>query len=84
MLSALGHSSFIALSLSASLALLCVGLLLRWIGIMHRLQQQHSLIELINAELPQTQCGQCSHPGCLPYARAIAKGEAINKCPPGG
>ena len=34
--------------------------------------------------LPQTQCGQCGHPGCRPYAEAIANGEAINKCPPGG
>lgn len=34
--------------------------------------------------LPQTQCGQCGHPGCRPYARAIAAGEAFNKCPPGG
>ena len=38
----------------------------------------------INALLPQTQCGKCGHPGCLPYARAIAAGEAINHCPPGG
>jgi electron transport complex protein RnfB len=35
--------------------------------------------------LPQTQCGQCSFPGCRPYAEAIARGEAdINRCPPGG
>ncbi|MFO8153739.1 electron transport complex subunit RsxB [Thioalkalivibrio sp.] len=35
--------------------------------------------------LPQTQCGQCSYPGCRPYAEAIAAGEAdINRCPPGG
>jgi electron transport complex protein RnfB len=34
--------------------------------------------------LPQTQCGQCGHPGCRPYAEAIAGGEDINKCPPGG
>ena len=34
--------------------------------------------------LPQTQCGQCGHPGCQPYARAIAAGEPFNKCPPGG
>lgn len=34
--------------------------------------------------LPQTQCGQCGHPGCRPYARAIAAGEPFNKCPPGG
>ena len=34
--------------------------------------------------MPQTQCGQCGHPGCRPYAEAIAQGEDINKCPPGG
>jgi len=43
------------------------------------------LVEKIDAVLPQTQCGQCGFPGCMPYAEAIAKGEAdINKCPPGG
>jgi electron transport complex protein RnfB len=41
-------------------------------------------IEAIDALLPQTQCGKCGHPGCLPYATGIANGEAINKCPPGG
>jgi len=40
--------------------------------------------EQINALLPQTQCGQCGYPGCRPYAEAIAGGEAINRCPPGG
>jgi electron transport complex protein RnfB len=42
------------------------------------------IVERIDALLPQTQCGQCGHPGCRPYAQAIADGEAINKCPPGG
>lgn len=42
------------------------------------------LVEQIDSLLPQTQCGQCGHPGCHPYAEAIAQGEAINKCPPGG
>lgn len=42
------------------------------------------LVERIDALLPQTQCAQCGHPGCRPYAEAIAAGEAINKCPPGG
>ncbi|MCL2021911.1 MAG: electron transport complex subunit RsxB [Betaproteobacteria bacterium] len=43
------------------------------------------VVEKINAILPQTQCGQCSYPGCKPYAEAIARGEAeINLCPPGG
>ena len=42
------------------------------------------IVDQINDVLPQTQCGQCGHPGCKPYAEAIAKGEAINRCPPGG
>lgn len=43
------------------------------------------IVEQIDALLPQTQCGQCGHPGCRPYAEAIAnEGEAINHCPPGG
>ncbi|MBT2340401.1 MULTISPECIES: electron transport complex subunit RsxB [Pseudomonas] len=43
-----------------------------------------SLIQRIDALLPQTQCGKCGHPGCKPYAEGIAQGEPINKCPPGG
>jgi len=42
------------------------------------------IADQIESLLPQTQCGQCSFPGCRPYAEAIANGEAINKCPPGG
>lgn len=43
------------------------------------------LIESINALLPQTQCTKCGYDGCLPYAEAMAQGEAdINRCPPGG
>jgi electron transport complex protein RnfB len=46
---------------------------------------ESSLIDRINALLPQTQCGQCSFQGCRPYAEAIALGVAdINQCPPGG
>ncbi|MFP5440188.1 MAG: RnfABCDGE type electron transport complex subunit B [Gammaproteobacteria bacterium] len=41
------------------------------------------LVEQIDALLPQTQCEKCGHPGCKPYAVAIAAGEAHNKCPPG-
>ena len=44
-----------------------------------------TVIDLINAILPQTQCGQCGYKGCKPYAEAIALGQAdINQCPPGG
>jgi electron transport complex protein RnfB len=44
----------------------------------------HPGVDRINALLPQTQCTKCGHPGCKPYAEAIAQGGAINKCPPGG
>ncbi|MBL4827545.1 MAG: electron transport complex subunit RsxB [Spongiibacteraceae bacterium] len=46
--------------------------------------QGNPIADQIEALLPQTQCGQCGYPGCRPYAEAIANGEAINKCPPGG
>jgi Na+-translocating ferredoxin:NAD+ oxidoreductase subunit B len=41
--------------------------------------------QAIDQLLPQTQCTRCGYQGCLPYAEAIAGGEAdINRCPPGG
>ena len=43
-----------------------------------------SIAGQINDLLPQTQCGQCGYAGCKPYAQAIAEGDVINKCPPGG
>ncbi len=43
-----------------------------------------SLAERVDAALPQTQCRRCGHDGCRPYAWAVAEGEAINRCPPGG
>ena len=46
--------------------------------------EEDPVVEELNAILPQTQCGQCGYPGCKPYAQAIANGEEINKCPPGG
>ena len=43
------------------------------------------LVERIDRLLSQTQCGQCGHDGCRPYAEALARGEAgIDQCPPGG
>jgi electron transport complex protein RnfB len=44
-----------------------------------------TLVDCIDALLPQTQCEQCGYHGCRPYAEAIAHGDApINQCPPGG
>lgn len=69
----------LCLSLIVVFALLRINRYLR-----QQLTTQKSLVNRINRALPQTQCGQCGHPGCLPYARAISLGEASNKCPPGG
>lgn len=45
---------------------------------------QDILIQQIDAILPQTQCTKCGYDGCLPYAEALAAGQAdINRCPPG-
>lgn len=38
----------------------------------------------IDACLPQTQCTRCGEPDCASYARAVAAGAPINRCPPGG
>ena len=49
------------------------------------LRRQTAPIDLIDAELPQTQCTRCGYDDCRAYAQAIAAGEAaINRCPPGG
>lgn len=42
------------------------------------------IVDQIDALLPQSQCGQCGYPGCKPYAEAIANGDVITKCVPGG
>lgn len=60
------------------------GLILGFAAIRYKVEGD-PLVDKIDALLPQTQCGQCTFPGCRPYATAIAKGEAdINQCPPGG
>lgn len=60
------------------------GLVLGYAAIRYKVEGD-PLVEKIDALLPQTQCGQCTFPGCKPYAQAIANGEAdINQCPPGG
>jgi electron transport complex protein RnfB len=73
--------------LAALLALLALGIpfggLLGFAAVKFKTEGD-PIADQVEALLPQTQCGQCSYPGCRPYAEAIANGEAINKCPPGG
>ncbi len=73
---------FYAILITVSFATLCGGLL-GYVSIKFKVESD-PIVEKINQVLPQTQCGQCGHPGCKPYAEAIAQGEAINRCPPGG
>ncbi|MDH2997413.1 electron transport complex subunit RsxB [Pasteurellaceae bacterium LFhippo2] len=42
------------------------------------------IVDQIDELLPQSQCGQCGYPGCKPYAEAVANGDDITKCVPGG
>jgi electron transport complex protein RnfB len=73
-------TAVIALSVLAGL----FGLVLGFAAVRFRVEGD-PVVDRIDALLPQTQCGQCSFPGCRPYAEAIASGEAdINQCPPGG
>ena len=72
-----------AVSVAAGLAV-AIGATLGWLTTRLRADPD-SLVERIDALLPQTQCGQCRYPGCRPYAEAIASGEAgTDRCPPGG
>ncbi len=73
--------------LAALLALLVLGILfggLLGFAAVKFKTEGDPIADQVESLLPQTQCGQCSYPGCRPYAEAIANGEAINKCPPGG
>ena len=60
------------------------GLILGYASVRFKIEGD-PIVDKIDSLLPQTQCGQCSYPGCRPYAEALATGEVpINKCPPGG
>jgi electron transport complex protein RnfB len=70
--------------LAITLLALIFGLLLGYASIKFKVDGD-PIADQIDKILPQTQCGQCSFPGCRPYAEAIAAGEVdINRCPPGG
>ena len=73
---------FIAVTALVVLSLI-FGAILGFAAVRFRVEG-NPIAEQINALLPQTQCGQCGYPGCKPYAEAIAAGDKINKCPPGG
>ena len=77
------HSPFLAALIALGILAAVFGAVLGFAAVKFKVEGD-PLIERIDAVLPQTQCGQCGYPGCRPYAEAIANGDDINKCPPGG
>lgn len=73
---------YLIIAIAAFLALI-FGLILGYASIRFKVESD-PIVEQIDSILPQTQCGQCGYPGCRPYAEAVAQGDAINKCVPGG
>lgn len=76
-------SSILIAVIAIAVLALVFGLILGFASIKFKVESD-PIVEQIDAILPQTQCGQCGYPGCKPYAQAIANGDVINKCPPGG
>lgn len=72
----------IAIAVLALLALI-FGLILGFAAIKFQVESD-PIVDQLDELLPQTQCGQCGYPGCRPYAEAVANGDDINKCVPGG
>jgi electron transport complex protein RnfB len=80
---ALAGSVLAAVGAVGALAL-AFGAVLGWAAVRLKVEAD-PVVDQVDALLPQTQCGQCGHPGCRPYAEAIADGEdPINLCVPGG
>ncbi len=83
MLELIAQNPFMAALLALVSLGLAFGALLGYASIKFK-TEGNPIVDQIEELLPQTQCGQCGYPGCRPYAEAIAEGEEINRCPPGG
>lgn len=73
---------YLAIAIIAVIALI-FGAVLGYSSIKLKVESD-PIVEKIDAVLPQSQCGQCGYPGCKPYAEAVANGDVITKCIPGG
>lgn len=76
------NTIYIVLIIIAIIALI-LGAILGFASIKLKVESD-PIVEKIDAILPQSQCAQCGYPGCKPYAEAVANGEDITKCIPGG
>lgn len=79
----LSLSPYMWILISIALLALIFGAILGFSSIKLKVEAD-PIVDKIDALLPQSQCGQCGYPGCRPYAEAIANGDVITKCVPGG
>ncbi|AUI65241.1 MULTISPECIES: electron transport complex subunit RsxB [Glaesserella] len=77
------HAIVIYILIAIALVALIFGAVLGYSSIKLKVEAD-PIVEQIDALLPQSQCGQCGYPGCKPYAEAVANGDEITKCIPGG
>ena len=72
------------LAILGGMALIISTVIVSFDHLLQRRNREPTLVERINDLLPQTQCAQCNYPGCRPYAEALAQGESLDLCVPGG
>lgn len=77
------HSIILYILLAIAAIALVFGAMLGYSSVKLKVEAD-PIVEQIDALLPQSQCGQCGYPGCKPYAEAVANGDEITKCIPGG
>ncbi|ATW42708.1 electron transport complex subunit RsxB [Glaesserella parasuis] len=77
------HSIILYILLAIAAIALIFGAMLGYSSVKLKVEAD-PIVEQIDALLPQSQCGQCGYPGCKPYAEAVANGDDITKCIPGG
>lgn len=77
-------STFIIISVF-TFSVFILGAVLTYIAHRFKVEPKDPMQHLVEACLPQVQCGQCGYVGCAEYANAILlEGAPINLCPPGG
>lgn len=70
-------SLWIAIGILAVFGLI-FGLILGYASLRFKVEED-PIVEKLDAILPQSQCGQCSYPGCRPYAEAVANNGGNDK-----
>jgi len=58
------------------------GLFLSYVAEKFKVEEDPT-VKLILEVLPGINCGACGYPGCEGYAKAIVKGDKLDKCLPG-